>query len=48
MPLLSKAIDRAIQLDRWQASRDNTGGNPSTGVYRLIQQIQAAGRENAD
>jgi len=46
MPLQSKAIDRAIQLENWQASRGNAGGNPSTGVYRLIQQIHAACRQN--
>ena len=39
-----KAVERAIQLENWQESRDNAGGNPSTGVYRLIQQIQKACR----
>jgi hypothetical protein len=41
MPLLQEAIARAIQLDKWQESRDNAGGNPSTGVYQLVQQIKA-------
>lgn len=39
-----KAAERANQLENWQASRNNAGGNPSTGVHRLIQQIQAACR----
>jgi len=38
------AIQRAMQLENWQESRGNAGENPSTGVYRLIQQIQAACR----
>ena len=39
IPRLNEATERAIQLENWQASRDNAAGNPSTGVYRLIQQI---------
>jgi hypothetical protein len=39
MPRQDEATERAIQLENWQESRDNAGGNPSTGVYRLIQQI---------
>ena len=44
MPLRDAAIERAIQLDNWHATRDTVGGNPSTGVYRLIQQITDACR----
>jgi hypothetical protein len=43
-PHQAGAIERAILLENWQASRENAGGNPSTGVHRLIQQIQAACR----
>jgi hypothetical protein len=43
-PHQAGAIERAIALDKWQAGRNNAGGNPSTGVHRLIQQIQAACR----
>ena len=39
-----EATERAIQLENWQESRENAGGNPSTGVHRLIQQIQEACR----
>jgi hypothetical protein len=42
----AKAMERAVRLDNWQLSRSNTGGNPSTGVHRLIQQIQAAARQS--
>lgn len=47
MPHLSEAIERAIRLENWQESRFNAGENPSTGVYRLIQRIQAKSRQNA-
>lgn len=43
-PHQTAAMDRAARLETWQESRHNAGGNPSTGVYRLIQQIQAACR----
>ena len=43
-PHQSEATQRAIRLEGWQESRDNAGGNPSTSVYRLILQIQAACR----
>ncbi|HTX37556.1 MAG TPA: RloB family protein [Bryobacteraceae bacterium] len=43
-PYQGEAINRATQLEKRQASRRNEGGNPSTGVHRLIQQIQAACR----
>jgi hypothetical protein len=43
-PLQNGAIQRAIRLGTWQESRGNAGGNPSTGVYSLVQQIQAASR----
>jgi hypothetical protein len=41
MPRQQEAITRAEQLDKWQAENDRVGGNPSTGVYRLVQQIKA-------
>lgn len=44
-PLQTGAIERAIKLDKWQTARNSAGGNPSTGVHRLIQQIQAACRQ---
>ena len=49
MPRQDLAIQRATQLDNWHASRGTTGDNPSTGVHRLIQQINAAcGSPKAD
>jgi hypothetical protein len=47
-PHQAGAIGRATQLERWQESRGNAGGNPSTGVHRLIQAIQAACRSWPD
>lgn len=41
MPRQQEAITRAAQLDKWQAECDNSGANPSTGVYRLVQEIKA-------
>jgi RloB-like protein len=46
MPRRSQAIERASQLESWQASRGNAGENPSTGVHRLIQQILAICRHS--
>ncbi len=45
IPHQSQAIERAFQLERWQLSRLNAGGNPSTGVHRVIEQIQTAARQ---
>jgi hypothetical protein len=38
-PLLETALRRARDLEEWQKSRGNSGANPSTGVYRLMNQI---------
>jgi|CZKN01.1.fsa_nt_gi hypothetical protein len=43
-PHQAGAMERATQLENWQVTRDSAGANPSTGVHRLIQQIQAACR----
>jgi len=40
-PLYGDALRRARDLDQWQTSRDCEGANPSTGVYRLMEQIKA-------
>ncbi len=39
-PNLHLAIERAATLDKRHESNNKIGANPSTGVYRLIQQIQ--------
>jgi hypothetical protein len=39
-PLVDDATQRARDLDHWQVSRDCGGANPSTGVYRLVEQIR--------
>jgi hypothetical protein len=44
MPRRGTAVERAIQLDNWHATCGTAGDNPSTGVYRLIQQIEDACR----
>jgi hypothetical protein len=43
-PLCDDALKRARELDRWQSSRGCQGDNPSTGVYKLMEQIRAAGK----
>jgi hypothetical protein len=45
-PLYEDALQRARVLDQWQASRGCAGANPSTGVYRLMEQIRTQGRPN--
>jgi len=46
-PHQTDAIERATQLENRQAKRDGTDANPSTGVHRLIQEIQDACRLSA-
>ena len=36
------AVDRARMLDQWQEDRGKTGGNPSTGVWKLVDAILKA------
>jgi hypothetical protein len=38
-PLLPQAVQRASNLDHWQTSRGEHGANPSTAVYKLMEQI---------
>lgn len=40
--LRSQAKGRAAQLDQWHENRGTIGANPSTGVYRLVAEIEAA------
>ena len=42
-PYYGEALRRAKDLDAWQKSRACDGGNPSTGVYRLMEQIKSFG-----
>jgi hypothetical protein len=42
-PRYGEALQRASDLDRWQASRGCAEANPSTSVYRLMEQIRARG-----
>lgn len=39
------ALDRATKLDQWQVDRDKAGGNPSTGVYVLVEKIKSLRRQ---
>lgn len=43
-PLYAEALQRAMALDEWQRSRDCAEANPSTGVYRLMEQIRTLGK----
>ena len=43
-PHQTAAMERAAQLENWQEQRDNAGANPSTGVHRLVREIQTACR----
>jgi hypothetical protein len=38
---IDTAINRAEELDRIHERRDTPGGNPSTGVYRLVRSIRS-------
>jgi len=37
----SEAAERALSLDQLHESRGTQGGNPSTGVYRLVAEIKS-------
>lgn len=43
--LVEDALRRARDLDQWQENRENSGGNPSTGVYHLVERIREFGKE---
>jgi hypothetical protein len=45
VPHHQEAVGRAVALDKWQQEQDRPGGNPSTGVHRLTEQIMKLGRE---
>ncbi len=38
------AVDRAMALEAWQKSRDNSGGNPSTSVHTLTERLRGLGK----
>jgi hypothetical protein len=38
---IDTAIHRAEELDRIHGRRNTPGGNPSTGVYRLVRSIRS-------
>ena len=40
-PKYSDALKRAQDLERWHASRDTVGANPSTTVYKLVERIKS-------
>ena len=42
-PFTDAARQRAVDLDRWHATRGTSGENPSTGVYRLVDIIRDKG-----
>lgn len=44
-PHHKEAVGRAVALEKWQRSQRRPGGNPSTGVHLLTQQIIQLGRD---
>ncbi|MGA3099134.1 MAG: RloB family protein [Bryobacteraceae bacterium] len=42
--LYADALQRAMALDEWQERRGCAEANPSTGVYRLMEQIRTLGK----
>ena len=40
----AEALQRAMALDEWQERRGCAEANPSTGVYRLMEQIKTLGK----
>ncbi|HSG38085.1 MAG TPA: RloB family protein, partial [Thermoanaerobaculia bacterium] len=44
-PGYAQAVQRAAALDRHREDIEDPGGNPSTGVYRLTEQIRQGGRD---
>lgn len=44
-PHYESAVQRTVELNKWQESRGCAGGNPSTGVHRLTERITKLGRE---
>lgn len=44
-PLYQSAVQRAVELNRWQETRGCAGDNPSTGVHQLTERITELGRE---
>ncbi|MEO6195139.1 MAG: RloB family protein [Thermoanaerobaculia bacterium] len=43
-PTYSEAVQRAQNLDRRREEAQDSGGNPSTGVYQLTEIIREGGR----
>jgi len=43
----AKAHNRAVDLDKRQESAGQPGGNPSTGVYKLVQRIRTGAGANS-
>jgi RloB-like protein len=39
-----EAVRRSVELERWQHTRGTDGGNPSTGVHKLTEQIMKEGQ----
>jgi hypothetical protein len=42
LALSGDAARRAEKLDRWHETRDTTGSNPSTGVWRLVVKLSVS------
>ena len=44
LPAYNEAVRRSIELEQWHHTRGTDGGNPSTGVHRLTEEIMNEGR----
>jgi hypothetical protein len=43
-PFYGDAVRRALELERWQLTRQSAGANPTTNVYMLTERIKELGR----
>jgi hypothetical protein len=44
LPIYNDALRRSVELEQWHHTRGTEGGNPSTGVHRLTEEIMKEGR----
>jgi hypothetical protein len=44
LPIYRDAVRRCAELEHWHRTRDNDGANPSTGVYKLTEEIMKEAR----
>jgi hypothetical protein len=47
LPSYREAVHRSIALEQWNHTRGTEGGNPSTGVHKLTEEIMNEARSSA-